>query len=171
MGHGTSRVGGYTRAKLFHWSPELPLLYEELKDLLHSSTSCDALHKALNSFTHGYVYRNTNGHIIGLCLWYEVTTFSLTQGKKTTLYLVAIYDTNATITHNLVLYDMEQYCKLHFIGEIHMDMAAPETRRWLTTLGFIDCGEGPSCIYKPIQLVTPITGFGLLQTLNLIEGR
>jgi hypothetical protein len=171
MGHGTSRVGAYTRSNLFYWSPELPHVYEELKGLLHNVSSYDALHKALTSFTHGYVYRNANDHIIGLSLWYEVTTFSLTQGKKTTLYLVAIYDTNATMVPNLVLYDIEQYCKLHCIGELHMDMAAPETRTLLTTLGFVECGEGSSCICKHIQVVTPITGFGLLQTLNLIDGR
>ena len=159
------------RTELFHWSHEISPLYDEFKDLLLSPSSLDSFHTALNSFTRGYVYRNTDHHIIGLSLWYEVTTFSLTQGKKTTLYLVVIYDTNSTTIPNLVFYDIERYCKLHFIGEIHMDMAAPETRTWLSTLGFIDCGEGSSCIYKPIQLVTPITGFGLLQTLNLIEGR
>ncbi len=159
------------RTELFHWSPEISPLYEEFKGLLLSPSSLDAFHTALNSFTRGYVYRNTNHHIIGLSLWYEVTTFSLTQGKKTTLYLVAIYDTNSTTIPNHVLYDIEQYCKRNFIGEIHMDRAAPETRTWLTTLGFIDCGEGFSCICKHIQLITPITGFGLLQTLNLIEGR
>jgi hypothetical protein len=170
MGHGTSRAG-YTRHEIFYWSPEIPHLYEELKDILHASSSWDALHIALNSFRRGYVYRNANHRIIGLSLWYEVVTFSLTQGKRTTLYLVAIYDTNSTTIPNIVLYDMQEYCKLHFIGEIHMDMAAPETRSWLINLGFSECADGSSCIVKRIQLATPITGLGMLQSLNWLDGR
>lgn len=126
---------------------------------------------ALNSFRRGYVYRNANHTIIGLSLWYEVVTFSLTQGKRTTLYLVALYDAKATTIPNIVLYDIQEYCKAYFISEIHMDMAGPETRSWLTTLGFSECADGPSCICKRIQLVTPITGLGMLQSLNWLDGR